>query len=93
MGYGEIGGGGSIQWQMCYKNPKSKQVKKKPDHQASGVDSGGEQGEKLYVLVNRGRCVELGPGRVIVEVEIQDSDDVQMYWADDVAKLRKIAKI
>ncbi len=101
MGYGEFGGGGSVQWQMIYDDPQEpgKVPGKNPvgkKRQAFGHDdaAGTNPGDKLYVVVTDGKLLQLMPGVIVVEVTLKkDKDDqVVLRWGSDAtAELKNLS--
>lgn len=95
MGYGEVGGGGSVQWQICHKKRKNGAPLQPPPmktQQGEGVDPDVNDGDRMFVVINRGKLLALDANRVIVEVALKQKDDVQLLWGADIpAKLNQLA--
>lgn len=93
MGYGEVGGGGSIHWDIVHDDPNdtSKPPKATPPgkkRQAWGKDKdpGTAVGDRMYVVITGGRVLPSAPGSLIVEVTIQKKEDqVRIVWGRDVS--------
>jgi hypothetical protein len=62
MGYGEVGGGGSLQWQMTHNNRKKAgglpvhvpPIAGKPPQQGEAIDPDVNDGTDLFILIKRG---------------------------------------
>ena len=92
MGYGEVGGGGSVQWQLCHDRRKMANPLLPPafrTQQGEGIDPDAADGTYLFVVVNAGEIIAQGKGRVIVRVKLEKKDDVQLMWGVDVPKAVK----
>jgi len=94
MGYGEVGGGGSLQWQMTHNNKKPGHVPPKPgkpQQQGEGVDPDINEGDNLYVVIKRGVVIQSDANQVVVRVKLDKSDDVQLKWGADASALQDLA--
>jgi hypothetical protein len=93
MGYGEAGGGGSLQWQMTHNNKKPGHVPPKPgkpQQRGEGIDPDVNDGDNLYVVINRGVVIQMDANQVVVRVKLTNSDDVQLKWGADAAALKAL---
>jgi hypothetical protein len=93
MGYGEAGGGGSVQWQVLYDDataatPPANNPTGKP-RRGFGKDNGAgtSAGDKLYVVCTEAQVLQQLPaGVVVVEVTLMKKKDNQvvLLWGNDV---------
>ena len=89
MGYGEVGGGGSLQWQMTHNNKKTKHVPAipgKPKQQGEAIDPDVNDGDTLFIMINHGVVIFADPakGEVLVQVKLTSANDVRLVWGVDV---------
>jgi hypothetical protein len=94
MGYGEAGGGGSLQWQMTHNNKKPGHVPPKPgkpQQRGEGIDPDVSDGDNLYVVIRRGVVIQLDANQVVVRVKLDKSDDVQLKWGAEAGALEALA--
>ena len=85
MGYGEVGGGGSLQWQMTHDNKKPKHVAAIPGKKQQGeaIDPDVNDGQDLYLVIKLGVVMLADANQVIVKVRLKDHDDVRLAWGVD----------
>jgi hypothetical protein len=100
MGYGEVGGGGSIHWDIVHddpndltKPPKNLPAGKKRQAWGRDMDPDTKNGDKMYVVIEGAKVLQVAAGQVIVEVTIQNKgDQVQIKWGKDVTEeLRQLS--
>ena len=86
MGYGEVGGGGSLQWQMSHKNGTVAHDPGSPGHPKNGhgVDPDVTEGDPLYIVIKRGAVILADATQVIVRVSLANRDDVQLVWGAEL---------
>jgi hypothetical protein len=96
MGYGEVGGGGSLLWQVHYN--KDEKRDKDPVAPANrkhyhGRDPEVAAGSKLLMAVDGEVVGKDAQGRLIIEVTIgNDPRQVQMYWGSDIDDAPQVAR-
>jgi hypothetical protein len=88
MGYGEVGGGGSLQWQMTHNNRKKAgglpvhvpPIAGKPPQQGEAIDPDVNDGTDLFILIKRGVIILADANQILVRVSLASHDDVQLVW-------------
>ena len=88
MGYGEVGGGGSLQWQMTHTNRKQMggmpvhvpPIAGKPQQQGEAIDPDVADNTDLYILIKHGVIILADANQVLVKVKLTGHDDVQLVW-------------
>jgi hypothetical protein len=86
MGYGEYGGGGSVQWRVTYNNPPQKRKDALTERvHYYGKDKTVAHGDTITVIVeNVDRVVREPNGNVRLEMRLSNEpDQVQIYWGAD----------
>jgi hypothetical protein len=92
VGYGEFGGGGSLQWQMTHTNRKVNHVPQIPGkkQQGEGIDPDVSDGDDLLVVINGGTLMLSQPGGpILVRVKLTNKTDVQLKWGTDAASMKQ----
>ena len=98
MGYGEAGGGGSVQWQFIYDDPAdpngngTNPTGKKRRGEGTDKGTGTSPGDKMYVFCEDAKVVKVMGGQVIVEVTLQKKKGKQvvLVWGDDIEKMNEL---
>jgi hypothetical protein len=87
MGYGEVGGGGSVQWQICHQNKKPNIPVPPPlkTQRGGAIDPDSADGAPLYVVIKTPQHSAYdSSGRLVVRVSITSKDDVVLLWGTDI---------
>jgi hypothetical protein len=94
MGYGEVGGGGSLLWQFHYDRDERRErdpVCPLNRRQYHGRDPEVETGSRLLMAVDGEVIGTDANGRLVIEVKLShDPRQVQLYWGNDLGDAPKV---